>query len=356
MLKYLVKRILLAIPTLFGITVITFLTMALSPGDPALIAAGAGGQISNDMSQEAYQLLRKEMLLDEPVMMRYWYWLAGHPKKYDENGNVINVDRTKGVLRGDFGVSMAPDRRLVTDKMFGGEDVSFWRSRFWATMSLAILAIGSSMLLAIPIGIVQAVKQDSAFDKISSTILYGLYSVPSYVMALPLILLFAVKLEWLPFQGMMSEGFNEMSAMGQVWDLIKHYILIGFCSSFGAWAYYSRFVRQNMLEVLRQDYIRTARAKGVAERDITVKHAFRNTLIPVATLIGMILPAIVGGSVILETMFAWNGMGKLMYDSFLIRDYNTVMALTLITAFLVLLGTLLADLSYGLIDPRVKYD
>ncbi len=342
---------------MFGITVITFLTMALAPGDPAMIAAQAGGQISSDMSQEAYQMLRKELLLDKPIPLRYWYWLVGHPKEYNEAGEVINEEnRVKGMLFGDFGTSMAPDRRPVSEKMFGKSAGEFWRSRFWATMSLALLAIGSSLVLAIPIGILQAMKQDSAFDKISSTILYALYSVPSYVMALPLILIFAVQLKLLPFQGMRSEGFDEMNAWGQFLDLAKHYVLIGLCSSYGAWAYYSRFVRQNMLEVVRQDYVRTARAKGVSEADITIKHVFRNTLIPVVTLMGMILPAIVGGSVILETIFSWPGMGRLMFESIMIRDFTTVMALTTITASLVLLGTLLADLSYGLIDPRIKYD
>ena len=353
MLKYLLKRLLIVIPTLIGITFITFSTMALAPGDPAMIAAQSDGQISSDMSKETYQLMRKELLLDEPIVMRYVYWLIGHPAEYNENGEVVNVTRPKGLLRGDFGVSMSQDRRAVVDKIFGP---SFSESRFWATMSLAVLAIGSSLLIAVPIGIVQAVKQDQTFDKVSSTLLYGLYSIPSYVMAIPLVLIFAVKLNWLPFQDMKSEGFASMTGPEQFADLVKHYLLITFCSSYGAWAYYSRFIRQNMLEVLRQDYIRTARAKGLDEKTITIKHAFRNTLIPLATLMGMILPVIVGGSVILETIFSWPGIGRLMFDSIMQRDYNTVMALTVISASLVLIGTLLADISYGIIDPRVKYE
>lgn len=375
MLKYLLKRILIAIPTLLGITLITFATMALSPGDPAMIAAQKDGKISNAMSRETYQLMRKEMLLDKPVMVRYWYWLAGHPDIKDDKGK-ITQSATKGIVRLDFGTSLGNDRRPVVEKifnfqpgMFDGDDApqtfggkcsllwdKFLASRFWATMTLAIVAIGSSLLLAVPIGIVQAVRQEGLFDRSTSTFFYALYSVPSYVLALPLILIFCVKLDWLPFVGMKSEGFESLTAWEKTVDLARHYVLIAFCSSYGAWAYYSRFVRQNMLEVLRQDYIRTARAKGLSERKIVVKHAFRNTLIPLATLMGMILPAIVGGSVILETIFSWPGMGRLMYDSIMIRDYNTVMALTVITAFLVLLGTLLADLSYSIIDPRVKYE
>jgi peptide/nickel transport system permease protein len=147
-----------------------------------------------------------------------------------------------------------------------------------------------------------------------------------------------------------------MSAMGKAVDLVKHYTLITFCFSFGTLAYYARFVRQNMLEVLRQDYIRTARAKGLGEWKVIMRHGFRNALIPVMTLFGMLLPAIIGGSVILEVMFNWPGLGRLFFDSMMARDYPTIMALTFITACLVMLGTLLADLSYPLVDPRITYE
>ena len=144
--------------------------------------------------------------------------------------------------------------------------------------------------------------------------------------------------------------------MGKAADLVKHYTLITFCFSFGAWAYYSRFVRQNMLEVLRQDYIQTARAKGLSERRVVWRHGFRNPRIRVLTLLGLLLPEIVGGSVILEVMFNWPGLGRLFFDSMMARDYPTIMALSFVTACLVLVGTLLADLLYGLADPRVSYE
>ncbi|MBI9016772.1 MAG: ABC transporter permease [Phycisphaerae bacterium] len=336
MFTYILKRILLAIPTLFGITVIIFSITHLAPGDPAQIASqSAGGQMSSEMSQRVYEELKKQYHLDKPITTQYWYWLAG------------DGERTKGIIRGDFGSSMSPDNRPVIDKI---------NERLWPTMSLAMLAIGSSIVFGIPIGIMAATRRNGIFDKVSSTVLYGLYSVPSYVMAWPLILIFAVKLEWLPFQNMVSDNHEELSSMDKIFDLAKHYVLITVCSTYGSWAFYSRFVRQNMLEVLQQDYIRTARAKGLDERTITIKHAFRNTLIPVATLLSMTLPALIGGSVILENIFNWPGMGRLFFESMMQRDFATIMALSTISAVLIMTAILLADLTYALVDPRVKYD
>ena len=155
---------------------------------------------------------------------------------------------------------------------------------------------------------------------------------------------------------MISDNYDNLTTAGKILDLAKHYVLITFCFSFYTWAYYSRFVRQNLLEVLRRDYIRTARAKGLTESCVIIKHGFRNTLIPVMTLLGLLLPEIIGGAVILEVMFNWPGLGRLFFESMMARDYPTIMALSFITAVLVLLGTLLADLSYALVDPRLTYD
>jgi peptide/nickel transport system permease protein len=280
------------------------------------------------VSARVYEDLRKYYGLDQPVHVRYFQWL----------GRLVRLD---------FGNAMSTDGRKVIDKI---------SERLWPTMSLAILSLGISLSLSIPIGIYAAVRQDKLFDTLSSTILYALYSVPSYVMAVPLILLVGVQWDLLPFQGMTSDNYDQLSGPEKFVDLVKHYTLITFCFSFGAWAYYSRFVRQNMLEVVRQDYIRTARAKGLGETRVILRHAFRNTLIPVVTLLGLLLPSIIGGSVILEVMFNWPGMGRLFFESMLARDYPTIMALEVISATLVLVGVLLSDLSYGLVDPRVSYD
>ncbi len=325
MFNYIIKRLLLAIPTLLGITLVTFTIINLAPGDPAEFQSQR--IMDSSMSEQAYQQYREYYGLDRPLQEQYVKWL----------GRLVKFD---------FGESMSPDRRPVMDKV---------RERLWPTMSLAILAVGISLALSIPIGIYSAAHQNGLFDTISGTILYALYSVPSYVMAVPLILLIGVQWDWLPFQGMVSDNYDQLGPYGKFVDLVRHYTLITFCFSFGAWAYYSRFVRQNMLEVLRQDFIRTARAKGLPEHAVIMRHGFRNTLIPVITLLGMLLPTIVGGSVILEVMFNWPGLGRLFFDSMLQRDYPTIMSMTFITACLVLLGILLSDIGYAIVDPRIKY-
>ena len=183
-----------------------------------------------------------------------------------------------------------------------------------------------------------------------------LYSVPNYVAGMLLILYLGVKWDLLPFRGMRSDGYDDMTTLGQMWDLAQHYVLITFCFTFGNLAYYSRFIRQNLLEVVRQDYIRTARAKGLGERSVVLKHAFTNSLIPLISLIGLTFPFVLSGSVILEYMFNWPGLGRLYFESVLQRDYPTIMALNFITALLVLGITFIADLTYGLVDPRISYE
>ncbi len=326
MFRYTIRRILLAVPTLLGITVVTFVIISLAPGDPAKFQAV--GVVDPKVSARVYEDLRKYYGLDKPIHVRYVQWM----------GRLVRLD---------FGNSMSSDGRPVTDKI---------KERLWPTMSLALISIIGGLMLAIPIGIYSAARQDKLFDTVSSTILYALYAVPSYVMAVPLILLVGVKWDLLPFRGMTSDNYEMLGAWEKVVDLAKHYALITFCFTYGGLAYDSRFVRQTMLENIRQDYVRTARAKGVSEYGVIIRHAFRNSLIPLVTLLGLLLPEIIGGSVILEVMFNWPGLGRLFYESMLARDYPTIMALSFVSAVLVLLGTLLADLSYALVDPRVSYD
>jgi len=326
MLTYAIRRAVLAIPTLLGITVVTFMVIHLAPGDPAALQAD---QVMDPrISIRVYEQLRDYYGLDRPLHVRYYEWV-------------------KRVATFDFGDSMTPDSRKVSEKIL---------ERLPATMSLAILSLSIGFALAIPIGIVSGARRNGWFDTIASTILYILYAVPSYVMAIPLILWVSVELDLLPFQGMRSDNFAELSSLGKVNDLAKHFVLITFCFTYGSLAYQSRFVRQNLLEVFQQEYIQTARAKGLAETRVVMKHAFRNTLIPLVTLFGLTFPQILGGSVILEVMFNWPGIGRLFFESILQRDYPTVMALSFISACLVLLGTFLADLAYGVVDPRVRYE
>ncbi|MBD3266519.1 ABC transporter permease subunit [bacterium] len=326
MLTYTLRRMLLAVPTLFGITLVTFIVINLAPGDPASLQASE--VMDPRVSIEVYDQLREYYGLDKPIHIRYFDWL-------------------KRLVTLDFGNSMTPDSRKVTTKI--GE-------RLPATLSLAFLSLLIGFSLAIPIGILSGAWREGWFDTITSTILYALYAIPGYVMAIPLILWFSIEWDLLPFQGMRSDHFAQMSAMEQMGDYARHFVLITFCFTYGALAYQSRFVRQNLLEVFQQEFILTARAKGVKESTVIVKHAFRNTLIPLVTLFGLTFPQLLGGSVILEVMFNWPGIGRLFFESILQRDYPTIMALSFISAFLVLLGTLLADLAYGIVDPRVRYE
>lgn len=325
MLSYTARRIATGFVTLFGITIVSFGIIQLAPGDPAQMQTS---QIADaTVSQRVYEQLRELYGLDKPIHIQYFSWLA----------------RT---AQGDLGSSFHDGRR-VSRKI--GEAL-------WPTLSVALISLFATLVISLPMGIYSAVRQGGAFDRVSSTTLYMLYSIPNYVMGMLLILFFGVKLDLLPFRGMRSDDFAEMSLFGQWLDLGKHYVMITFCFTFSNLAYYSRFVRQNLLEVIRQDYVRTARAKGLDERVVILRHAFVNSLIPLISLIGLTFPFVLSGSVILEYMFNWPGLGRLYFESVLGRDYPTIMALNFITAVLVLVTTFLADLAYGLVDPRVSYD
>jgi peptide/nickel transport system permease protein len=324
MTGYILRRIAAGIVTLFGITFFTFLVITLAPGDPAEMQVAQMDDAA--VSERLYEKLREYYNLDKPVHVQYGMWLSR-------------------LARGDLGNSFH-DGHAVKSKI---------ADALWPTLSVSLLSILLTYLVAVPLGIMSAVKQNTWFDTISSTILYVLYAVPSYVIGMLLILYVGVELDWLPFRGMHSDGYEDLSLMGKLWDAVSHYALITLSFTAGSLAYYSRFTRQNLLEVIRQDYIRTARAKGLPEHLVILKHAFPNTLIPLITLMSLTFPFILSGSVILETMFSWPGLGRLFYDSVFQRDYPTVMGLSVITAVLVLILTLLADLSYALVDPRVRH-
>jgi len=325
MLRYTARRLAAGFITLIGITVVSFGIIQLAPGDPAQLQTSQIADAS--VSQRVYEQLRELYGLDKPLHVQYLSWLGR-------------------LVRGDLGSSFHDGRR-VSRKI--GEAL-------WPTLSVALISLFLTLAIALPIGIYSAVRQGSPFDRTTSTGLYMLYSVPSYVMGMLLILFFGVKLDWLPFRGMRSDNFAELGALAQWWDLAQHYMMITFCFTFANLAYYSRFVRQNLLEVIRQDYVRTARAKGLPERTVILRHAFINSLIPLISLIGLTFPFVLSGSVILEYMFNWPGLGRLYFESVLGRDYPTIMGLNFITAVLVLITTFLADLAYGLVDPRVSYD
>jgi peptide/nickel transport system permease protein len=224
---------------------------------------------------------------------------------------------------------------------------------------LTLSSLLISYLLAIPLGLYATARSGRLDERMVSTILYMLYSLPSFVAALGLQVFFAIRLQGTPFElplfGMKSDNFDQMTFGEQFFDLFRHALLPVACFTYGTLAYYSRFIRANMQEVIRQDYIRTARAKGVGYKRILFHHAFRNTLIPLVTMIGLELPTLLSGSIILERIFSWPGMGSLFFESIRERDYPTLMGLLLIFSVLTLIGQLLADIFYAIVDPRVSY-
>ena len=322
MLEYIVRRLLFIIPLLLGITIITFVVVHLSPGGPADMLTG----LTPKVTAEAKARLHSLYGLDKPIHVQYWLWLSR-------------------IVRFDFGESFK-DGRLVIIKIL---------ERLPATLLLNVLSLLLIFFIALPIGILSAVRQDSFFDKGMTIFVFFGFSVPAFWLALLLMLLFGVFLGWLPISGMHSVNFPYFSFWGKLWDIIKHLILPVFVSAFGGLAYLSRYSRASMLEVLRQDYIRTARAKGVPEKRVIYKHALRNALIPIVTLLGLSLPGLIGGGFIFETIFAWPGMGRLGYQAIMSRDYPVIMGVGVIAALLTLLGNLIADITYAFIDPRIRY-
>jgi peptide/nickel transport system permease protein len=310
------------IPLLLGITVITFVVIHLSPGGPADMLTG----LTPKVTAEAKARLHSLYGLDKPIHIQYWLWL-------------------KRIVRLDFGESFK-DGRLVIKKIW---------ERLPATLLLNILSLVLIFFIALPIGILSAVRQDSLFDKGMTVFVFLGFSIPAFWLALLLMLFFGVFLGWLPISGMHSVNFPYLSFWGKLWDIIKHLILPVFVSAFGGLAYLSRYSRASMLEVLRQDYIRTARAKGVPEKKVIYKHALRNALIPIVTLLGLSLPGLIGGGFIFETIFAWPGMGRLGYQAIMSRDYPVIMGVGVIAALLTLLGNLIADITYAFVDPRIRY-
>lgn len=325
MLIYTLRRLVYLVPTLFGITLVTFFIISLAPGDPVELIHG--DTMSSNISPESYHEMLTLYGLDKPIHVRYFIWL-------------------KRLITLDFGESFL-DHRPVTTKIL---------ERLPATLILNITSLIIALILAIPLGLYSAMRQHSMFDKINGTVLYMLYSLPEFWVALLLIILFGVKLKILPFYGIESMNAHHMGFFAHMWDRILHMILPTFCLTYGSLAFLSRFVRGSTLEIIRQDYVRTAWAKGLNERDIVFKHVFKNTLIPMLTLLGILLPTLISGSVILEYIFSWPGIGALFFDAVLSRDYPTVMGLSFISAVLVLLSTLLADALYAWADPRITYD
>ena len=325
MLTYIIRRTLVGIITLFLITFVIFGLIRNMPGTPLTVMLNESDP-SKMMTEENIKMLEKAYGLDKPWYEAYFVWLS----------NLSQLDLGKSI----------PDNRPVATLI---------QQRLGATLLLSVSSLLLTYLFSIPMGLWSTAKSGSPLERTSSTVLYMLYSLPAFVAALFLQILLAVKFDVLPLRGMTSNGFEDMSMIGKTIDIMKHALLPVTCFTYGSLAYYTRFIKSNMEEVIRQDYIRTAYAKGVAPGTVMFKHAFRNTLIPFVTLLGLTLPSLLSGAVILERIFSWPGMGNLFFEALGQRDYPTIMALTLMFSCLTLVGQLLADILYAIVDPRISY-
>ena len=323
MLQYLGKRLLLMIPLLLGITLISFVVIHLAPGEPTDLQTQMNPQASSDLQER----LRVQYGLDQPLYVQYFKWLSR-------------------MVQLDFGESFATDRRPVFEKVV---------ERLPVTILLNVLSILLILAVSVPLGVISAVRRNSGFDRITTMLVFAGFAMPSFWLALLLMDWLGVRLGVLPISGLKSLGYEYLSFGGQILDRLSHLVLPVFISAIGGLAGFSRYMRSNMLEVVRQDYILTARAKGLSERVVIYKHALRNALLPVITILGLSVPGLIGGSVIFETIFAIPGMGKLFYDGVMMRDYPLIMGILVMGAILTLVGNLLADISYALADPRIRH-
>ncbi len=324
MFSYLIRRILLMIPMMFGITIVTFAVIHLAPGEPI----DRMTDLNPKISAQAKQKMRQMYNLDKPLHIQYSLWL-------------------KRLVKLDFGRSFSPDNRKVLDKIL---------ERIPITLTINIISIVIIFMLAVPIGVWSATRPYSLFDKSATLFVFLGFSAPGFWLALLLMIFFGVWLGWLPISGIRSMDHELFSAWGKFIDYVRHLALPILMSSLTSLAFLSRIARQNMLEVIRQDYITTARAKGLSEKIVVFKHALRNALLPIVTIVGLLIPGLIGGSVIFEHIFSIPGMGQLFYESVMSRDYPLVMGILVIGATLTLVGNLVADLAYATADPRIKYD
>src|SRR5208283_3694416 len=333
MSAYLIKRLLQIIPTLLGITFITFVIIQLAPGNPAMLKLQMGqGQAELGEKTISEQIIKqtKELYgLDKPLYVQYLLWV-------------------KRSFTLDFGFSFK-DHRNVWDKI---------SERLPITIQLNLISIFLVYLIAIPCGIYSSTHTGSITDKIMTVGFFFLYSLPSFWVAVLLIMLLGGGDFWdvFPVYGISSIGSETMSLLSWLVDRTWHMVLPVVCLTYGGLAYLSRLTRASMLEVIREDYVRTARAKGLSERVVIFKHAFRNALLPLITLLAFLLPSMFGGSVIIESIFSVPGMGQLGFEAVLSRDYPVIMAITAISAFLTLIGLLISDILYAALDPRIKLE
>jgi peptide/nickel transport system permease protein len=318
---YILKRALQAIPILLGASTLIFFLMHAAPGDPTSI------YIRPDIDPAVIEQMRKNLGLDQPVPVQYVKWLSSF-------------------AQGDFGYSFSQKRPII----------DIIKDTLPNTLMLSAVALVIIFGLGVLIGTIQAVRQYSWVDNVATVVAFFFYSMPSFWFGLMLILLLSYKFQLLPASQMTSVNFEFIPTSEQWVDRLKHMIMPGLALGIGGAASVARYMRSGMLEQIRQDYVRTARAKGLSEKVVVFKHAMRNALIPVITLLGLYLPFLVGGSVLIETIFAWPGMGRLIIQAIFQRDYPVVLAIAFVSSIMVILGNLLADILYSVVDPRVRVE
>ena len=306
----------------FGITAISFWVIHLAPGTPTDLQT----TMNPFAGEEARSRLNALYGLDKPLAEQYVGWVTR-------------------MVRLDFGNSMSSDSRPVWEKI---------RERLPLTLGMNLGALFLTLLIGVPIGIISACRQGGVFDRASTVFVFIGFAMPGFWLGLLLMMLFGVELEWLPVSGITSFDFESYGFWGKLWDLAQHLAMPLFVYTFGSLAAMSRFMRSSMLEALRQDYIVTARAKGLSSRKVVMRHALRNALLPLITLLGLSIPGLIGGSVIIESIFALPGLGQLFYTAVLARDYPLIMGNLVLGAMLTLAGNMLADLAYGFADPRIR--
>jgi peptide/nickel transport system permease protein len=324
-IAYLVRRLLGAIPLLLGILTIIFFIIHLAPGDPT------ARFFSPNVSPEVIEQMRHNLGLDQPLHVQYFKWM-------------------KSFLTGNFGYSFGQMRPI-------GEIMP---EVLWNTLQLTLVSLVIIFVVGMLIGIVQAVRQYSVADNVLTVLALFFYSMPTFWFALMLSLIFALKAsQWgwhfvLPSSGMSTVGMEYQGAGAQFRDRLMHLVLPATALGIGTAAGVARYMRGAMLEVIHQDFIRTARAKGLSERTVIFKHALRNALIPIITLVGLYLPFLLSGAVLVETIYAWPGMGSTVVAAIFQRDYPLVMATSFVIAVIVVLGNLLSDVLYAVVDPRIR--
>ena len=326
MLAYIVRRLLWMIPLLLGVSVICFGLLKNAPGDPVTAIRAQSRASGATLQASDAAALREQYGLNDPIYVQYFDWL-------------------KLAARGDFGYSFRQNAPVI--------DVIL--QRLPNTAKLAGVSFLFTMLIALPLGILSAVKQYSKLDYVLTFVNFAGISIPQFWLGLMLVYIFAVNLGWFPATGMRSADL-EPGTFNKVKDVVLPYVLPVPSITLVSIAGYMRYQRAAMLEVIRQDYVRTARAKGLPESAVIFKHAWRNALIPIITLLGYVFVILVEGSVVIENIFSWPGMGQLAVISLQQRDYPVIMGIVLLSATLILLGTLLSDIIYAIVDPRVRYD